>query len=98
MTMIQHKNIFMFKYKYVFMLKYKKINIDLCFYVLYTYFRGNTKKKPPISQQGVQIMQLNHIIISLLIASQTGRPVHIPAMKGKEFAEFMSLLRVALQS
>ena len=49
MTMIQHKNIFMFKYKYVFMLKYKKINIDLCFYVLYTYFRGNTKKKPPIA-------------------------------------------------
>lgn len=43
-------------------------------------------------------MQFNHIIISLLIASQTGRPVHIPAMKGKEFAEFMSLLRIALQS
>ena len=27
----------------------KKINIDLCFYVLYTYFRGHTKKKPLIA-------------------------------------------------
>ncbi|UXM96946.1 hypothetical protein [Aggregatibacter actinomycetemcomitans] len=41
-------------------------------------------------------MNIHHIIISILIARQTGKPVHIPAMKGKEFAEFMSLLHIAL--
>ncbi|MFZ7216074.1 hypothetical protein [Rodentibacter genomosp. 2] len=41
-------------------------------------------------------MKFDHIIISLLIARQTRKPVSIPAMKSKEFAEFMSLLRIAL--